>query len=31
MIIVSALAWVGLLVGGAYYFRRVGKTFADVV
>lgn len=33
IIIVSALAAaaVGLLVSGAYYFRRMEKTFADVV
>lgn len=31
MIIVSALAALGLLVSGAYYFRRMEKTFADVV
>ncbi|MEZ4726550.1 MAG: ABC transporter permease [Caldilineaceae bacterium] len=31
MIIVSALAAVGLLVSGAYYFRRMEKSFADVV
>jgi len=28
---VSALAAVGLLVSGAFYFRRMEKTFADVV
>lgn len=31
MIIVSSLAAVALLVSGAYYFRRMEKTFADVV
>ena len=31
MVVVSSLAAVGLLVGGAYYFRRMEKTFADVV
>jgi lipopolysaccharide transport system permease protein len=31
MILVSALAAVALLVSGAYYFRRMEKTFADVV
>jgi lipopolysaccharide transport system permease protein len=31
MILVSALVAVGLLVSGAYYFRRMEKTFADVV
>lgn len=31
IIIVSTLAAVGLLVSGAYYFRRMEKTFADVV
>lgn len=31
MIIVSALAALGLLVSGAYYFRRMEKSFADVV
>ena len=28
---VSSLVAVGLLVGGAFYFRRMEKTFADVV
>jgi len=28
---VSALMSLGLLIGGAYYFRRTEKTFADVV
>jgi lipopolysaccharide transport system permease protein len=28
---VSALAAVALLVSGAYYFRRMEKTFADTV
>ena len=31
MIIVSSLVAIGLLVSGAYYFRRMEKTFADVV
>jgi lipopolysaccharide transport system permease protein len=31
MIAVSAAAAVALLVGGAFYFRRMEKTFADVV
>jgi hypothetical protein len=31
MIIVSSLAALLLLIGGAFYFRRVEKTFADVV
>jgi len=31
MIIVSSLAAVALLVSGAFYFRRMEKTFADVV
>jgi lipopolysaccharide transport system permease protein len=31
MIAVSALAAVLILVGGAFYFRRMEKTFADVV
>jgi lipopolysaccharide transport system permease protein len=31
MIIVSTLAALVLLVSGAYYFRRMEKTFADVV
>jgi lipopolysaccharide transport system permease protein len=31
MIIVSALAALALLVGGMLYFRRMEKTFADVV
>jgi len=31
IIIVSALVAVGLMVSGAFYFRRVEKTFADVV
>ena len=31
IILVSALMAVGLLVSGAYYFRRMEKTFADVV
>lgn len=31
ILIVSTLAAVGLLVSGAYYFRRMEKTFADVV
>ena len=31
IIIVSTLAAIGFLVSGAYYFRRLEKTFADVV
>ena len=31
IIIVSALVALALLVGGAFYFRRMEKTFADVV
>jgi lipopolysaccharide transport system permease protein len=31
IILVSALVAVGLLISGAYYFRRMEKTFADVV
>ncbi|MEJ7811906.1 MAG: ABC transporter permease [Gemmatimonadaceae bacterium] len=31
MVAVSALAAVALLVGGAFYFRRMEKTFADVM
>ncbi len=31
MIFVSALAAVVLLISGAFYFRRMEKTFADVV
>lgn len=31
MILASSLAALGLLASGAYYFRRMEKTFADVV
>jgi len=31
IVLVSALVAMGLLVSGAYYFRRMEKTFADVV
>lgn len=31
MIIVSSLVAISLLISGAYYFRRMEKTFADVV
>ena len=31
IIIVSSLASLALLIGGAFYFRRMEKTFADVV
>jgi lipopolysaccharide transport system permease protein len=31
IILVSAIVSVGLLVSGAFYFRRMEKTFADVV
>jgi ABC-type polysaccharide/polyol phosphate export permease len=29
--IVSSLVALALLIGGAYYFRRLEKSFADVV
>jgi len=31
IVLVSALASVAILVGGAFYFRRMEKTFADVL
>jgi len=31
IILVSALASIAILVGGAFYFRRMEKTFADVL
>jgi lipopolysaccharide transport system permease protein len=31
MIAASSLAALVILIGGAYYFRRMEKTFADVV
>jgi lipopolysaccharide transport system permease protein len=31
MLIVSSLTALALLVGGAFYFRRLEKTFADVI
>jgi len=31
MIIVSSLVAIALLFSGAFYFRRMEKTFADVV
>jgi lipopolysaccharide transport system permease protein len=31
MLIVSSLAAVIILIGGAFYFRRMEKTFADIV
>jgi lipopolysaccharide transport system permease protein len=31
IIIVSALAAVAILVSGTFYFRRMEKTFADIV
>jgi lipopolysaccharide transport system permease protein len=31
MVIVSGLVVLGLLIGGAFYFRRMEKTFADTV
>ncbi len=31
VIVVSSLAALLILVGGAFYFRRMEKTFADVV
>jgi lipopolysaccharide transport system permease protein len=31
MVLVSAVAAVAMLISGAYYFRRMEKTFADVV
>ena len=31
MMMLSAMIVVALLVGGLYYFRRVEKTFADII
>jgi lipopolysaccharide transport system permease protein len=31
MVLVSAVAAVAMLISGAYYFRRMENTFADVV
>jgi lipopolysaccharide transport system permease protein len=31
MIIASAVVAVAVLIGGAFYFRRMEKSFADVV
>jgi len=31
IVVVSAVAAIGLLVSGAYYFRRIEKSFADLV
>jgi lipopolysaccharide transport system permease protein len=31
IVIVSAMAAVIILVGGAFYFRKMEKTFADLV
>jgi lipopolysaccharide transport system permease protein len=31
IIILSSIVALALLVGGAFYFRRMEKTFADVV
>jgi lipopolysaccharide transport system permease protein len=31
LLLVSAVAATLLLIGGVYYFRRMEKTFADVV
>jgi lipopolysaccharide transport system permease protein len=31
MIVVSSIATVALLTGGAFYFRRMERTFADVI
>jgi len=31
MLVVSSLAAMAILVGGAFYFRRLERTFADVV
>ena len=31
MLLVSACASLALLIGGAFYFRRMEKTFADTV
>jgi len=31
VIIVSSLAALAILIGGAFYFRRMERTFADIV
>ena len=31
IIIVSVLAMLAILISGAFYFRRMEKTFADVI
>ncbi len=31
MVMISSLAAVFLLISGAYYFRRMERTFADIV
>jgi hypothetical protein len=31
MVLVSTFVSLAILVGGAYYFRRMEKTFADTV
>jgi len=31
IVLVSVLASIAILVGGAFYFRRMEKTFADVL
>jgi lipopolysaccharide transport system permease protein len=31
MVLVSCLVALAVLIGGAFYFRRMEKTFADVV
>jgi ABC-type polysaccharide/polyol phosphate export permease len=31
MLLVSLLSTVALLIGGLFYFRRMEKTFADIV
>jgi ABC-type polysaccharide/polyol phosphate export permease len=31
MVVISSLMALALLISGAFYFRRMEKTFADVV
>jgi hypothetical protein len=31
MLLVSSLAALAILIGGAFYFRRMERTFADVI
>jgi ABC-type polysaccharide/polyol phosphate export permease len=31
MVIASSVATLVLLVGGAFYFRRMERTFADII